>query len=283
MLFADAHCHSNPVSGIGATKIARKFKAKGGWFIALIGLPPYHYGIEPNSIDDYIKAYNIVISEAKKITREGLKNIVLVGFHPAEIDEHYRRGRSIKEIIDFGFKIIDTIAELYEKGLVDGIGEVGRQHYSTAPERFIASQVIMEYALEVAKDHGMIVHLHLEQGGYATVLSMKNLFKRLSMPPNKVFLHHIGKNEALWIDRYGLWGTIPGKYKTLKSVLEFKPKNILVESDFIDDPKRPGVSSYPWDIVENQLRLLNEGFIDEEYLFKINVDNIVKAYNVSPP
>jgi TatD-related deoxyribonuclease len=56
-----------------------------------------------------------------------------------------------------------------------------------------------------------------------------------------------------------------------------------VESDFIDDPKRPGVSSYPWQIIENQLRLLNEGFVSEEYLYKLNVDNIVKIYGEKPP
>jgi TatD-related deoxyribonuclease len=77
--------------------------------------------------------------------------------------------------------------------------------------------------------------------------------------------------------------TIPGKLPVLAEAFKRFEPSYTIESDFIDDPKRPGVSSYPWQIIENQRKLLDEGLISEEYLYKLNVDNIAKAYNVTPP
>ena len=55
-------------------------------------------------------------------------------------------------------------------------------------------------------------------------------------------------------------------------------RRVLVESDFIDDPRRPGVSSYPWDIPLRINELINEGVIEESYVEKIMTDYVRKAY-----
>lgn len=284
LVFADSHCHSNPVYGLGASGIAKKFKEKGGWFIALVSLPPYHYGIGEVSIDAYRRSFDIVLREAKKISEAGIKTRVFLGFHPAEVDEYSKKGLSLEKIVDLAYKVLDLIVALHRSGLVDGIGEVGRQHYSTSPSRFVASELIMIKALELARDNDMLIHLHLEQGGFTTIYSIDRIVQYIGVSRNNVFLHHVGFNESLWANKMGLWHTVPGKYRILKKI--FEEKNVgkmMPESDFIDDPRRPGVSSYPWDIVDNQLKLLDEGIVSEEMLYKINVDNIVNAYGVEYP
>ena len=283
LLFSDAHCHSNPILGLGARVIAKKFKNVGGWFIALIGLPPYHYGIEELGVDAHLKAYEMIIKEARRIREIGIKTAVLVGFHPAEIDHYFRAGWDLEKVISLGKKLIDEIARLHDKGIVNGIGEVGRQHYSTAPSRLVASEIITWYALEVARDHDMIVHLHLEQGGYPTIESIRFIIEKMSVSKDKIFFHHLTYNEAIWAEKYGFWYTIPAKKRIYHKVFAEKPLFALTESDYIDDPKRPGVSSYPWDIVSRFKELLEEGVIDEDYIYRIEVDNIVKAYGMEPP
>jgi len=283
ILYSDAHCHSNPISGLGASRIAHRFREAGGWFIALVGLPPYHYGIEDLGVEAHLKTYRVVIEEARRIRENGLRTCVLVGFHPAEIDHYFRAGWGLEDIVSLGRKLIDEIARLHDQGLIDGIGEVGRQHYSTAPQRLVASEIIMWYALEIAKDHDMIVHLHLEQGGYSTVESIRIIVDKIGIPRNKIFLHHSTYNEALWAEKYGFWYTVPAKKRVYDRVFPNKPSYVLTESDFIDDPRRPGVSAYPWDIVSGLKELLVKGVIDEEYVYRVEVDNIVKAYGVEPP
>ncbi len=282
-MYADAHCHTNPVKGLGAKRVARKFRDVGGWFIALIGLPPYHYGIEDAGLEAHLRAYRIVVEEARRVRETGLETCVLVGFHPAEVDELFRRGWSLRDVVELGYRLVDEIARMHKEGLVDGIGEVGRQHYSTAPTRIVASELVMLYALEVARDYGMIVHLHLEQGGFSTVESIKKYLDLLGVDYRIPFLHHVGVEEALWAERHGLWYTIPTKKRTVSSVLKNKPLHVLVESDFIDDPRRPGVSAYPWDIPRVLEEVVSDGVVNVGYLYKVMVDNIVKAYGVKPP
>lgn len=282
-MYSDAHCHSNPVFGLGAKSIARKFKSVGGWFIALVGLPPHHYGINDLGIDAYLRAYQIVIEEARRIKEEGIRTVVLLGFHPAEIDRYFKAGWGLEKIIVLGRKLIDEIAKLYKEGLINGIGEVGRQHYSTAPSRLVASEVIMWYALEVAKDYNMVVHLHLEQGGFTTIESIRLITEQIGISKDKVFLHHLSLNEAVWSEKHGFWYTVPAKKNIYHKIFVQQPSLVLTESDFIDDPRRPGVSSYPWDIVKWLNELLEKEIISEDYIFRIEVDNIVKAYEVEPP
>ncbi|MEM4559682.1 MAG: hypothetical protein QW208_07065, partial [Acidilobaceae archaeon] len=54
----------------------------------------------------------------------------------------------------------------------------------------------------------------------------------------------------------------------------------MFESDYLDDPKRPGVVAYPWVMAENIIRIARERLELEEKLYKINVDNIIKLYGI---
>jgi len=64
--------------------------------------------------------------------------------------------------------------------------------------------------------------------------------------------------------------------------LEVGVTRALIESDFIDDPKRPGAVMYPWDIRKEVEKALSRGGF-EEVLKKYLVDNVVSLYEVSPP
>jgi TatD-related deoxyribonuclease len=283
LAYGDAHCHSNPVSGLGARMIARRFRKAGGWFIGLVALPPYYYGFSEPVLDSYRKTLDLVVKEAEEARSEGVKVRILAGFHPAEVDEHFRRGMDLKGIVELAYNVLDLIVEYHSRGLIDGIGEVGRQHYSTAPARIIASEIILRRAMQLARDNDMIMHLHLEQGGWVTVESIRMLADWTGIPRERVFLHHVSPNEAEWGERSGFWYTVPAKQKTMRKIFSSKPSRGMVESDYIDDPKRPGVSAYPWDIPVRLGELLKEGVIDEEYAWKIMVDNISLAYRVEPP
>ncbi len=283
MLYADAHCHSNPVKGLGAEKIAKKFRRHNGWFIALVALPPYHYGLTGGSIEDYEKVLEIMVLEKKRVIENDLKAKLFAGFHPAEVDEYFRRGISLEKIIKLAEEVLRLIIKYYEKGLVDGIGEVGRQHYSTSPPRYVTSELIMLKALTLARDYDIPIHLHLEQGGYTTVSSIELFISSLDIPRDKVLFHHVDRDTGIWCEKKRFWHTIPAKPKDLEHGLTSGRARVLVESDFIDDPRRPGVSSYPWDIALNIEKLINKGVVSEEYIYRVMVDHVVKFYGVEPP
>jgi len=280
--FADAHVHSNPVSGLGATGIAKRFKRKGGWFMALVGLSPWHYGIEEKNYNGYIKAIQLHIRECRVAAAEGLQVACLAGFHPADVDKLVSAGKSPEEVLHLGLQVVEYVGKLCRDGVIDGIGEVGRQHYRTGPDRFAIAMSIMIRALELAKDNECLVHLHLENAGIVTVLTIDEIIKRVNLNKSKVFLHHVKPSIGLEAIKRGYQVTIPGHKETLRYAFSIRElaESMFVESDYIDDPRRPCVSSCPWDVVDHELELLREGVVDEDILYRVNIDNIVKAYGV---
>ncbi|MEM1526837.1 MAG: TatD family hydrolase [Ignisphaera sp.] len=283
ILFADGHLHSNPIKGMGMNAIAKKLTEIGGWFVALVLLPPYHYGFE-NTFEGYLKAVDVLISECKTSRELGLRAVCLAGVHPAAIeDEISINTKASVKVLEKAIKVIDYVAKLVREGVLHGFGEIGRPHYKASPEAFIVNNIVTRYALTLAKDLGASVHLHLEQGGELTALDIENNIKSLGIDERKVIMHHADVSTAKAAQARNLVSTVPGKYPILKEVFKSLKPYYMVESDYIDDLKRPGVSSYPWEIVENQKKLLNEGIVDEEYLYKLNIDMILKVYEVKPP
>ncbi|MEM0501288.1 MAG: TatD family hydrolase [Ignisphaera sp.] len=283
ILYADGHLHSNPVKGLGAKNIAQRFKASDGWFMVLVSLPPHHYNLT-SDFDGYVKSIEILISECSTLRSYGIETLCLAGIHPADIEEMINRdARSAKSIIELAIRVLDYISQLVKNGTIDGFGEVGRPHYKALPEAFSVNNIIMRYALTLARDLNAYIHLHLEQGGYATVRDVYEVLRMLNIDSRRVILHHLDIRTALEAENYGLHYTIPGKYPILREAIRRLPPSYIVESDFIDDPRRPGVSSYPWDAVENQKKLLSGNLTDSEYITKINIENVVKIYGVEPP
>lgn len=283
LLFADAHAHSNPVKGLGAIDIAKRFSKINGWFMALVMLPPWHYGFENvKSLSEYEKAVEIHVSECRR-AGEHLRISCLAGFHPAEVDSLINTGLNPVQVLELGFKVVEYVANLCRKGVLDGIGEIGRQHYKTMPERIAISYTITQHALLLARDYGCLVHLHLENAGPVTVDTINYYVNTIRALPAKILFHHATISVAKRANELGYLSSIAGKKELLREAFTSIGPIFVPESDFIDEPKRPCVSVCPWDMVENQKKLLNEGLVDEEVLWRVNVDNIVKYYSVNPP
>ncbi len=278
---ADAHCHTNPVRGTGARVIAEKFKKSGGWFIAIVSLPPWSYGLGGSLLDDYKKVVEILLHECENAKEAGLEVSCIGGFHPAIIDRLADQGMELEKVRELGLKVIDYVATLCRQGVLDGIGEVGRQHYKTMPERVVLAEELLEYTLEVARDNNCIVHLHLENAGTYTVSSVSRTMRKIGLRnPTRIIFHHVTTRMLAYIVDNNLSSTVPGLEGVLLKIAEQKIEpRYMIESDYIDDPKRPGVVTYPWNLSMVQKRLFEKGLFDEDYLFKINVDMIEKVYD----
>ncbi len=283
MLFADAHLHTNPIKGLGAKAVARKFKGLGGWFMAIVSLPPHHYGLGA-TFNDYVKSIEVLINECKTARSEGLVVKCLAGIHPADLERLIAKGiLKCDEAYYLALKVLNHISTLIKEGAIDGIGEVGRPHYKTVPEAFVLNNLILRHSLTLARDLNVNIHLHLEQGGYITALDIDELLGYNSVSRSLVMLHHLDIRAAVEAERLGLFYSVPGKLQILREAFKRLKPVYVIESDFVDDPRRPGVSSYPWDIISNQKALVNDDVVNEEYIAKLNIDNIVRHYGVSPP
>ena len=281
MLFSDAHLHLNPVKGLGAERVGEKLAREGFWFTGLVGLPPYYYGLNKPSVDSFEKAINILVSQARALREKGIKVKTLAGFHPAEVDEYNRMGLTIREVYELAERVLKLIESKIKEGVIDGIGEVGRQHYGTSYARISVAESVMIRALELARDLNVVVHLHLDQSGWPTCHLLSKVVELIGVKRKLVLVHHANKHSAQPCVEYGLPISAPVKQE-IPEIIRL-PGLILVESDYIDDNERPGASSYPWDIASVFTRLVKTGVIEEGVASRVLVDNIVDYYGVEPP
>lgn len=280
----DAHTHTNPVRGMGAAKIAEKFKESGGWFMAIVALSPWAYGIEFNGFESYKNVLDILARECMEAERAGLKTACLAGFHPADVDRLIDKYRmKPDDVLDLGLRVVEEIGKSCSNGFPDGIGEVGRPHYKTGAERVLISELILERSLEIARDNGCLVHMHLENQGSITARLVDMAVERLGagMVRERIVFHHMKPKHAVMVADMGYPATVPGKPELLSHVVGRVPPVYMLESDHIDDPMRPGAVVYPWVMADHVQRLAKKH--GEEYMYKVNVDNIVKVYRVEPP
>ncbi|MEM4681176.1 MAG: hypothetical protein QXM56_02310, partial [Acidilobaceae archaeon] len=83
--------------------------------------------------------------------------------------------------------------------------------------------------------------------------------------------------------RRGYSSTIVGLRQPLEYALSKLEPIYMIESDFLDDPERPGAVTQPWEMARlvQQLAALDDEW--KEKLYKINVDLVAKVYDVNAP
>lgn len=288
MLISDGHSHTSP-NGLGAKVIAKKFKESNGWFMALVSLPPYHYGLS-TSLDDLIKSFEIHMKQCSIARSEGIKIACIIGLHPAFIDRLVKQYQSRRhELLKYIDKSIRYIEGLVKEGKIDGLGEFGRPHYKTLPESFALNDYVLLKVLSMVNDYSIPIHLHLEEAGIITTISMDSIINKvLSNSKYKyVVFHHATKEICISATSRGFSATIVGKAGMIKNVLEaIEPKyaiHINIESDYIDDPKRPGIVMYPWELRLEVSKVLSEDPSLENILSLILIDSITNIYGINPP
>ncbi len=281
---ADAHAHASP-SGLGAFRISEKFSKHGGWFIALVSLPPQHYGL-PQTLEGAVKAIELHVRQCDEARKAGIKVACIAGVHPAFIDHLIKRSRGdTSNVVSFVREnIMRILAMMIDEGKLQGIGEFGRPHYKSIPESFAANDALLLAALEIVRDHGGVLHLHLEQGGQITVESVETMVNLLGVQNTRsVILHHSSTGMALHACEKGLSTTVVGRGEVLAQAKRLGALCVEAESDYIDDPKRPGVVMYPWEIAKAVSQLLSTDIGFLEFIHKVMIDNISKVYGVEPP
>lgn len=279
-MFSDAHSHSNPVRGMGAKKIAEAFAKRGGWFIAFVMLPSWDYfGSVLFDIEKYREILELHTKDCREARGSGVEVRCFAGLHPAEIDKLIESGKHPREVRTYTEKVAEMLGKACSDGMIDGIGEVGRMHYKVQVHSALIAQEALEKFAEVAKDNSCPLQLHLEQISGFTAESIAKLIEKIGLKRVSVLIHHSTLSVSKEAKELSIWSTMLGKKELVSAVLEQRGFDfLLLESDFIDDPARPGKVIYPWEIGEALTSLIEEGKLQEEAVEKVAVDNVRKFF-----
>jgi TatD-related deoxyribonuclease len=232
----DNHCHIDPRNGEGIEAV-EKFKRSGGTHMCIVNKPSWSLGVEADEGEHFRAVFEEtvgVVEEASEVL-DG-KAFAVLGVHPGLIsrllgryggpqkDEAVERA---KEVMKSG---LDVAAEYVEEG--DAVAlKSGRPHYDVKEPTWEASNKVMEHAFELGADVGCPVQLHTESG--EDFSDIREKAERVGMPPDRVVKHY-SSPEVSSVQRSVLareeWA-----FEAAQDGRDF-----FLETDYIDDPERPG-------------------------------------------
>lgn len=251
------------------------FKKAGGTHFVLCQYPMVSQVIKDKS---YSNCYNETLQMAKHI-REKVDITVYctVGPYPVDylrLQEYFGRNLAI----DIMKKGIDEAANLYSNQQIIGIGEIGRPHFAVEKQVISDSNEILQYAMQTACDVGCPVILHTETTTPMQCKQLCDMGKLVGLPCEKIVKHFspplIKKDE-----NYGLMPSVLASKKNIVSALS-KGSRFLMETDYIDDLKRPGAVLGPATVPKLTKKLLEQNIMTETQAYEIHVKNPQDTYGI---
>jgi len=254
----------------------KDFKKAGGTHFVLCQLPMINLVISK-------KSYKLPYSETLAIAEKIRKNVnvgvfVTVGPYPVDyikLKETFGRNRAF-EIMKKG---IDEASELCENKKCIGIGEIGRPHFPVDKSIIDDSNEILLYGMEKAKEVDVPVILHTESTTPKDCKEFVEMGKKVGLKPEKIVKHY-SPPLILEKENYGLMPSVLASKKNILSAIK-KGSRFMLETDYIDDPNRPGAVLGPKTIPRKTKELLDKGLLSENQAYQIHKDIPEKTYNIS--
>ena len=150
-----------------------------------------------------------------------------------------------------------------------GLGELGRPHFEVNDEIWNISNKILQESLVRAKEVDASVILHTETGTPEVMADLSNIANKVSFPKSRLVKHYGGIGSIK--NSHGLTVSLLASNENIKYASQNNHSHML-ETDYLDDPKRPGAVLGPKTVPRKTLKSLEEGIIDEEQFSKIHTD-----------
>jgi len=229
----DDHLHLDPVNGRGV-EAAEEFADAGGTHLLVLNKPSWNYDVAVEDGDDFRVSYDHTI-EVTRAASEVLPGEAwpVLGVHPALVSKLVERGYDPEAARDLMCAGLDVAAEYVASGDALAI-KSGRPHYDVSDEVWAASNEVMRHAFDLGAREECAVQLHTEGGeDFSTVA---NWAEDAGMSRRQVVKHYangrcVGPTPSVIADK-----------EEVRRAAE-RDAPFMLETDFIDDPDRPGRSS----------------------------------------
>jgi TatD-related deoxyribonuclease len=230
----DHHCHLSPTGeGVAA---ARRFRKAGGThlFLTTMALD----GKVPMSVEDYAAQYESTARLARRIeTDAGVSVRCVVAPYPVDLLTQAER-LGLRAATEVQCAALDLAGHWVEDQQAVALGEVGRPHFAVAPELASAAMEVFRHALEVARDADCPAVVHSEDLSADGFRDLAGFAAQCSFPLGRL-VKHFTRTFVPVEDRHGIVPSFVARRELAKESLA-SPAPWFWETDFLDDPKRPG-------------------------------------------
>jgi len=136
---------------------------------------------------------------------------------------------------------------------------------------------VMMHAFEVAKEVGCAVQLHTESFTVEGMKEIAEMAEKVGMKRDKV-VKHFSPPRVKEFEEIGIFpSVIAGDDNALNAAKQ--GTRFMLETDYLDDPKRPGAVLGPKTVPKKVKELMEKGF-DEDFIQKICAENVEKVYGI---
>jgi len=269
----DNHFHLR-VDGLAALAV-KQFVAAGGTHLLLTHSP--YPDLPVSTADDYRQAFDRTLQLAEVARREGAVVFVALGPYPVELVWIADRV-GLPAAREAQMAGMEVAASHVREGRAIALGEVGRPHFEVPPEIRLAANHVLEHGMRLAKEAGCAVILHAEDPTETTFQEWAAMAARAGLSAEKIVKHHSTPIIAAG-ERTGIWPSLLAKEDTVTAALA-EGTRFLLETDYMDDPRRPGAVLGPATVPKKTRLWREKGILTEETVRLIHGENPKRIYGL---
>jgi|TARA_B100001250_G_scaffold28788_1_gene23604 TatD-related deoxyribonuclease len=263
----DQHIHLD--RGNRFLSAIEEFSQSGGTGIMLVHKPRFS-GHLPSDLDGYRNAYLETISMAETVRKKtGIEVGVVLGPHPVVWDVQANQ-IGVEESTELHIEAVGLALEMIESGMASCLGEVGRPHYQVDQERWDSANEVLQEIMSLAASEKVPIQLHVEDRGEETCKELAEMCDSTGLPRSNAIRHFSPPDISMEFTS-GLSSTVnmgKGSVEGLVDTIANSKSRWGMETDFLDDPNRPGAVLGPKTVPKRTQKLcstlLESGWEEED-------------------
>ncbi|WP_435095121.1 TatD family hydrolase [Halarchaeum sp. P4] len=265
----DDHLHLDPRHARGVEAV-KDFARSGGTHLLVVNKPSWHLGVEADVGEDFRAVFEETLDVVADASEE-LRGTAwpVLGVHPTLISRLVgERDFTPDEAAELMCAGLDVAAEYAADGAAVAL-KSGRPHYDVSEAVWEASNRVLRHALERAAETGVALQLHTEATDDLT--DVEAWAEDAGQPPERVVKHYASGECA------GVTPSVMCEKGYLTEAVE-SGEPFLMETDYVDDPDRPGAVMGPKTVPRRVDWLLENGH--EEAVRHAHVETPDAVYGI---
>ncbi|WP_436923516.1 TatD family hydrolase [Halosimplex amylolyticum] len=265
----DDHMHLDPVHGRGV-EAAAEFADNGGTHLLVVNKPSWHLLDDlPSDAADFREVFDLTVDVVERAS-EVLPGRAwpVLGVHPALISQLVDDGHDPAEARDLMQTGLDAAAEYVADGPALAL-KSGRPHYEVSDAVWDASNAVMTHGFDLAAEAGCAIQLHAE--GSEDFREVAEWAEDRGLPSERVVKHYSGGRLQ------GITKSVISNKEDLELAIE-EDEPFMMETDYIDDPDRPGAVLGVKTVPRRVRWLLEEGY--DEAVRRAHVETPAAVYDI---
>ena len=253
----DTHLHLDlEARGLSA---AQDFSNAGGTHICLVHKPSFPSRL-PQSIEQVDQAYRKTLDLATMVReRIEIDVRVILGPHPV-VWEKQIHTLGMERSSQLHLDSVELALNYCAEGKAVALGEVGRPHYQVTEEIWSAANTQLETVMRMASQAGFPIQLHVEDNGVETNAELAEICDRSGLS-RKNAVHHYASADVSQSFTHGLSSSVSmgkGSIFDLMNTFDKCASTWTMETDYLDDPNRPGAVLGPKTVPKRTQQLVDD-------------------------